>query len=320
MGTLIERLRRIRREALGLNRRNQDFVLRLNPPQLMGLVDHKVQTKEVLARHGLPVPQTFGRYERQRELPGLQRDAGQHHDFVLKPACGAGGSGVLVVAGRRGERLLTASGATLSFGDLLAHAADIIAGAFSLSQSRDEAVLEYRLTAETRLGAYSPGGVPDVRVVLLRGVPVMAMLRLPTRASDGRANLHVGGVGVGLDLATGQAVHAIWRDRPIALHPDTRQPLSTLRVPLWTEVLRIATRSYDAIPLGYCGVDIVIDVEFGPVILEMNARPGLSIQLATQQGLRRTLDALQGRSTTDMEAATRIDLGLELSRGAWGAG
>ena len=84
MGSVIERLRRVRREALGLNRRNQEFLLRLNPPSLVGLVDHKVQTKEVLARHGLPVPDTFGRYVRQRELDRLAREVERRTDFALE--------------------------------------------------------------------------------------------------------------------------------------------------------------------------------------------------------------------------------------------
>jgi len=140
MDSLIARLRRVRREALGLNRRNQEFLLRLNPPHLVGLVDHKVQTKEVLSRHGLPVPQTFGRYTRHRELPELAREAEHRAQFVIKPARGAGGEGVMVITGRRDDRLVKASGAVLRWGDLIAHAADIIAGAFSLSQARDEAV------------------------------------------------------------------------------------------------------------------------------------------------------------------------------------
>ncbi len=313
MESLIERLRRVRRDALGLNRRNQDFLLRLNPPPLVGLVDHKVQTKKVLARHGLPVPQTFGCYTRQRELPQLAREAEQHVDFVLKPARGAGGEGVVVIAGRHADRLVKASGAVLTMSDLLAHAADIIAGAFSLSQARDEAVTEYRLTPEPMLEAYSPGGIADVRVVVVRGVPVMAMLRLPTRASDGRANLHVGGVGVGLDLAGGRAVHAICRDRPIRVHPDTGQPLSALQVPDWDEVLRLATRCYDAVPLGYFGVDIVIDRQLGPVILELNARPGLSIQLANRQGLRQPLAEIERRVSATLAPAERVALGVEIA-------
>ena len=312
MDSLIDRLRRVRREALGLNRRNQELLLRLNPPRLVALVDHKVQTKEVLARHGLPVPETFGRYARQRELSSLAREAEQRVEFVLKPARGAGGEGVVVVAGRRDDRLVKSSGALLKVNDLLAHAADIIAGAFSLSQARDEALLEYRLTPEPGLAAYSPGGIPDVRVVLAYGVPVMAMLRLPTRASDGRANLHVGGVGVGIDLASGRAVHAICRDRPIALHPDTQQPLSAIRIPHWEEILMLSARSYDAVPLGYMGIDIVVDVLHGPVILELNARPGLSIQLANRRGLRPTIEALRQRRVDDLTAEQRVALGVEI--------
>jgi alpha-L-glutamate ligase-like protein len=318
MGSLIERLRRVRREALGLNRRNQEMLLRLNPPRLVALVDHKEQTKAILARHGLPVPETFGRYLRQRELAALARAAEQHVEFVLKPARGAGGEGVVVVAGRRGDRLVKSSGGLLKVTDLLAHAADIIAGAFSLSQARDEALLEYRLTSEPTLAAYSPGGVPDVRVVLAWGVPVMAMLRLPTRASDGRANLHVGGVGVGIDLTSGQAIHAICRDRPIMLHPDTQQPLSAIRIPQWDDILRLSARSYAAVPLGYMGIDIVVDIRHGPVILELNARPGLSIQLANRRGLRQSIDALRQRRLDDLTAEQRVAVGLEIEASVGG--
>ncbi len=313
MDALIERLRYLRREALGLNRRNHDFLGALNPARLVGLVDHKVHTKEVLRRHGLPVPDTFGCYTRQRELSVLAREAERRWEFVLKPARGAGGEGVVVIAGRHNGQLVKASGPRLRMTDLVDHAADIIAGAFSLSQARDEAVLEYRLAPEPLLAAFSPGGIPDVRVMVVRGVPVMAMLRLPTRRSDGRANLHVGGIGVGIDLCSGRAVHAIWHDRPIAVHPDTQQPLATLCVPEWDQILLFAAQSYDAIPLGYFGIDIVVDARLGPSILELNARPGLSIQLANARGLRRMLEDLERRSLQALTPAERVALGRELA-------
>ena len=313
MGSLIARLRQVRRDALGLNRRNQELVLRVNPPPLIALVDHKLQTKVALARHGLPVPDTFGQYARQRELDALARDVERHRDFVLKPARGAGGEGVLVIAGQRDGRLVKPSGATLGVGDLVAHAADIIAGAFSLSQARDEALLEYRLTPEPVLATYSPGGIPDIRVLVCRGIPLMAMLRLPTRASDGRANLHVGGIGVGLDLGSGRAVHAIWHDRPAAAHPDTGQALSAIAVPHWSDILALAARSYDAIPLGYFGIDLVIDERLGPVILEINARPGLAIQLATRRGLRPLLAAIERLPSAPRSAVDRVAAGLAVA-------
>ncbi len=314
MGSLIARLGWLRREVLGLNRRNQDLLLRLNPARFVALVDHKVETKTVLSQHGLPVPDTFGHYTRQRELPAFADEVGRHTEFVLKPARGAGGEGIVVVAGRRADRLLRPSGASLGLGDLLAHAADIIAGAFSLGQPRDEALLEHRLRPDAVLGAFSPGGIPDIRIVLFRGVPIMAMLRLPTRRSGGRANLHVGGVGVGVDLTTGRAVHAIWRDRSIATHPDTGQSLAQIVVPRWEDILLLAARTYDAIPLGFVGVDIVIDAELGPVILELNARPGLAIQLANRRGLRRPLSALAERALAGMSAPDRVAVGQEIGR------
>ncbi|MRR31196.1 alpha-L-glutamate ligase-like protein, partial [bacterium] len=42
--------------------------------------------------------------------------------------------------------------------------------------------------------------------------------------------------------------------------------------------------------LGYLGVDLVIDRDRGPLLLELNARPGLAIQLANRHGLRTRLD------------------------------
>ena len=313
MATLTQRLRRVGREVLGLNRRNQVFMAHLNPPTLVALVDHKSHTKEVLAEHGLPVPETLGRYAHQRDLARLARNVAQHDSFVLKPARGAGGEGVLVVTGRSDAHLLKASGSPLRVNEVVAHASDIIAGAFSLSQSRDEALLESRLVPDRVLGPFSPGGIPDVRVVVIHGVPVMAMLRLPTVASDGRANLHVGGVGVGIDLPTGRAVYAIWNDKEVAVHPDTQQPLSSLRIPFWSDILLMASRSADAVPLGYFGIDVVVDARLGPVILELNARPGLSIQLANHRGLRPLLARLDAPSLARLNAAARVSLGIEIA-------
>jgi hypothetical protein len=48
--------------------------------------------------------------------------------------------------------------------------------------------------------------------------------------------------------------------------------------------------------LRYIGVDIVIDAEQGPIILEANARPGLSIQLANRRGLWPGLQLIDKRT------------------------
>jgi hypothetical protein len=113
----------------------------------------------------------------------------------------------------------------------------------------------------------------------------MAMLRLPTMESNGRANIHQGGVGVGIDLLTGLTHHAIHRDQEIQRHPDTGETLLDREVPSWPEILQLSRRIARAVGLGFLGVDIVLDALHGPMLLEANARPGLAIQLANDAGL-----------------------------------
>jgi alpha-L-glutamate ligase-like protein len=166
--------------------------------------------------------------------------------------------------------------------------------------------------AEPTLAALAYRGVPDVRVVVFRGVPVLAMLRLPTRRSDGRANLHLGGVGAGIDVAAGTTTWAVRRGRRVDRHPDLDVPIGGIAVPAWDDVLLLATRAADAIGLGFVGVDVVIDARHGPVVLELNARPGLTIQVANRRGLRPLLDTV---AAVDLpaSAADRVAFGRALS-------
>ena len=145
-----------------------------------------------LATAGVPTPRTYAVLTRLAELRRLRALAERLGSFVLKPARGSGGSGVVAISARdeRGAFVKT-SGASITLRDLEAHAADILAGAFSRNQRQDDVLLEYRVVADPVLASVSFGGVADVRLLVFLGVPVLAMLRLPTRRSDGRANLHL---------------------------------------------------------------------------------------------------------------------------------
>ena len=310
---VIAELRAIRREALGMNRRNLDFLVPYNPHHLFAVVDHKPSTKQALSARGIPVAATYAELTVPwdlRALPALLRG---RDDFVVKPARGSGGGGVQVIAGRRGGRFVKISGVELSLADLESHCADILAGAYSLTPHADDVLIEYRVRADPVLGAISFRGVPDVRLLVFRGVPIQAMLRLPTRVSDGRANLHMGGMAVGVDLATGISTHGTIRGRATDVHPDLRLPVAGVRVPQWDEILTLAARSYDAVPLGYLGVDVVLDADHGPLVLELNARPGLTIQLANRRGLRPVMETVAAADVGGLSVSERIALGRELS-------
>jgi len=136
-------------------------------------------------------------------------------------------------------------------------------------------------------------GVPDIRVIVYRGYPVMAMVRLPTRASDGKANLHQGAVGAGVDLGCGRTLTGVLGNDPVDEHPDTGALVAGLEIPMWNFILESSARGFEVTGLGYLGVDMVIDKDRGPLILEMNARPGLNIQIANGIGLRRRIERVE---------------------------
>jgi alpha-L-glutamate ligase-like protein len=158
-------------------------------------------------------------------------------------------------------------------------------------------------------------GLPDIRVIVFRGIPLMAMLRLATCSSKGRANLHAGGIGVGIDLATGRTTHAIVGKSWLVTHPDTHVPLGGLLLPRWEEMLTVATRCADAVTLGYLGVDLTLDHDACLRILELNARPGLSIQLANRRGLRPLIEAVEQRTLENLSVSERVQLGREIAAG-----
>lgn len=313
--TVLARLRTLRQEVLGLNRRNHDFGIALNAPHLVALVDNKRATKEALATLEVPTPQSFTTLRTTNDLQHLADVVSDHTSFVMKPTRGAGGEGIVVIVDRKGSEFIKASGEKLRLQDLQTQAAEILSGAYALSQAYDEVLIEERLEMHPALSPFAFRGVPDVRVLVAYGVPLLAMIRLPTKRSDGRANLHLGGLGVGLDLRTGRAVYAIWNERPLDAHPDTKAPLPKLVVPHWHELLHVAATCFDCIRLGYFGVDLVVDPKRGPCVLELNARPGLGIQLANHVGLRPLLTKLAASPLpAAATAADRVAFGLDLYR------
>ena len=148
-------------------------------------------------------------------------------------------------------------------------------------------------------------GVPDIRVIVYRGYPAMAMVRLPTRASDGKANLHQGAVGAGVDMSSGVTLNGVLSDEIVEEHPDTGALVAGLQIPEWEFILETSAKGLEVTGLGYLGVDMVIDRDRGPLILEMNARPGLNIQIANGAGLASRIKLIDNCFDADATPAQR---------------
>lgn len=284
------RTRKLLREAgvLGLNERNADFIMRLNPRRFYPRVDDKVLTKKLALEAGMPVPELYGVIGHQAEVRRFLDIVADRDAFVVKPARGSGGDGIIVITGRskrKRDNFRFASGLLVSAGDIEHHISNIVGGQYSLSGNPDSALIEYCVHFDPLFADVSYQGVPDIRVIVYRGYPVMSMVRLPTRTSDGKANLHQGAVGAGIDIATGRTLRGVLGNEVVDEHPDTGALISGLYIPKWDYILQSSARSSEVTGLGYVGVDMVIDKDLGPLILEMNARPGLNIQIANGCGL-----------------------------------
>jgi alpha-L-glutamate ligase-like protein len=277
-----------RDELLGMNARNLEVIFEYNHRKDFPLVDDKCVTKALLSAAGVPVPITLGVIEGFLELEGLEKILAPFSDFVIKPACGSGGSGVFLAAGRAPGGVLSASGRFITEKEVRRHVAEILYGSFSTNRS-DKALIEERLLPHAFFKEFYPIGLADIRVIVFKGEPVLCMLRLPTAGSHGTANLHQGGVGLGVDIRTGKTTSAICRGQNVEMHPDSGKALLGATVPLWDDLVKTAAKAASQVPLGYVGVDLVLVPGNKVVVLELNARPGLQIQNATRTGLRMVL-------------------------------
>jgi alpha-L-glutamate ligase-like protein len=279
------------RGVLGMNARNVGGILGHNPRALFPIVDDKLRLIEICDRVGVATPKVFAVIERHGDLRHLNEILTAHPDCVIKPARGSSGRGIVLLTGivDNGFRRHNGSVATLS--ELRRHISDVLSGLYSLGGRPDRAMVQQRLHTHPAFERISYRGTPDVRVLVYRGEPAMAMLRLPTLESNGRANLHQGGVGVGVDIGSGSTGRAIWHGSVVDRHPDTGESLAGRQVPVWPAVLNTAKIVARATGLGYVGIDVIID-ETGAMVLEANARPGLAIQSANGIGLRQVLEGI----------------------------
>lgn len=288
------RNRKLLREGglLGLNERNAEFIMRLNPRRFYPRVDDKELTKKLALEAGMPVPELYGVISSQAKVRRFLSIVEGRESFVVKPARGSGGDGIVVIVGRSKRKVDSfrlANGLLITGSEIEHHISNIVGGQYSLSGNPDTALIEYCVHFDPLFADVSYQGVPDIRVIVYRGYPVMSMVRLPTRNSDGKANLHQGAVGAGIDLSTGRTLKGVLGNEVVDEHPDTGALISGLYIPKWDFILQASARSSQVTGLGYVGVDMVIDKDLGPLILEMNARPGLNIQLANAAGLSHRL-------------------------------
>lgn len=296
-----------RKKVLGMNERNLLFIRKSNHKKAVRIADDKILTKKVLTQAGIPTPKLIATINNLKELEAFNWDA-IPNSFVLKPVRGVEGAGIDIFYNRdnNGEWIRAdKSKATLE--DLKLQIREILDGKFSLNHLPDRVLLEERVKTHKSFKYYTYKGTPDVRIIIYNSIPVMSFLRLPTKESNGKANLALGAIGAGIDLANGITTSAIQgKNKSVEYVPGTKLLLSGLKIPYWNKILTYAIEAQKATDINYAAVDFLIDRDLGPVIVELNARPGLSIQLANDDGLRWRLKKAQDLKVTTIEKGIRL--------------
>ena len=272
--------------VLGINERNIDVIYKYNKRKDYELADDKALAKALFEKSGISCPRTFGIVNNLPEVSAVWKKISTNDKIVIKPAKGAGGKGIMILKQKRGKWFNGSK--EISEEQIHYHIANILFGLYSFGDN-DKVLFEEFVNPHPFFAAIYGDGVPDFRIILLKGKPLQAMLRMPTEKSDGKANLHQGGLGIGVDMEKGKLKMAYDGKRYHRFHPNSGNPIADLIIPYWREMLALAIQTAQAFPLQYLGIDLVIDKDKGPMVMEVNVRPGLGIQLANQQGLKEIL-------------------------------
>ncbi len=306
------------KQILGINRRNQEYIRPHNPPSAKKISDNKILCKKILHKADIKTPKTIKIIRNKRQLETLAwQDLPK--SFVVKPNRGTGGNSIIVFYGQKKGKLswIKSNHQVMTKEQIGIHFEKILDGVFSMGDTGDVVVIEERILNHPTLRDYSFRGVPDIRLIIFNRVPVMAMARFPTKMSEGKANLHAGGICTGIDLANGLTTESIQLKKRSILENTYKnveftsdlkenKPLKGIKIPYWDEILNIAIKCQDITNIGFLGIDIAIDADRGPLVLEVNSRPGLGIQMANNSGLRPKLEKLKDMNISSRKRASRL--------------
>ena len=290
---------------LGMNARNLLYISRYNSRGSKKFADDKIFTKQFLNSRGVGVARLYHQIKSYQALSAKFFQS-LPESFVIKPNRGYAGAGIIVVVGKKNDKWLSASGKKYTEEFLYQHCISILEGKYSISGVHDTVIFEEKLDPHPEFRLLTNAGLPDVRVIVFNMVPVMAMLRVPTAESEGKANMELGAIAMGIDLGNGKTTGAAFKSQFVKKLPNGERAAG-FQVPFWDDILLSVSKIQQSTKIGFLGVDLVV-TKSGVKVLEVNARPGLKIQVANQTPLRKRLDKVM-----DLKVLTPED-GVEVAK------
>ncbi|MFA6427041.1 MAG: tyrosine/phenylalanine carboxypeptidase domain-containing protein [Candidatus Magasanikbacteria bacterium] len=292
---------------LGMNARNLQYVGRYNTDESKRFADDKMFTKNYLMVRGFGVAKVYAVLKRHNDLKTLNPKS-LPEKFVIKPNRGYGGEGIIVISQHKGNDFFGVDGAQYTWTELYHHMVSIIDGKYAISGLFDQVIIEELLVPHEYFKSFIESGLPDIRIIVFNFVPIIAMLRLPTIESHGKANLHLGAIGAGIDIVTGKATYAVYHNRFIQKLPNGKK-VREIEMPEWDTILLAAARAQQASQIKFLAVDLSLTTN-GIKVLELNARAGLGIQIANQIPLKHRLKKIEDLKIPNPEKGVEVSKAL----------
>lgn len=287
------------------NARNLKYIWEFNDDLAKKLADSKLKTKEFLSNKWVKVSENLAIIKSHSELDNFDIQS-LPLPFVVKPNAGYGGKWIIVFEKKDAEgNFISNDHQIYSSVQLISHIRDILDGFYSLSGNRDKVIFERKLILDHSIELLGKYGLPDIRVIVFNSVPVIAMLRVPTANSKGKANLHGWACGLWIDIWSWKITYITQFKKMIKSIPwigDVRW----VEIPHWEEILKLAVKVQQVTNVWYVWCDIVLDDTFGPLLLEMNVRPGLEVQVANKVPLLERLKKVQNIKVNSVEKWVRL--------------
>ncbi len=287
------------------NARNLKYIKGFNTKMARKLADSKLKTKDFLKARWIAVPETLAILKKHSEITDTLV-ADFEAPFVIKPNNGFWGKWIIVV-----DTIDSSGNFVANTWDVFTpekikiHLFNVLDGFFSLSGSRDKVIIEKKIEIAKEVQILGTFGLPDIRIICFNMVPVIAMLRVPTKESDWKANVHGWACAAWIDIWTWKLTYITQHSKIVKSVPGIWD-IRWLVIPEWDKMLEIAVSVQKETNIGYLGCDIVMDDRDGPLLLEMNIRPGLEVQIANMARLKDRLERVEGVYINSVEKWVRL--------------
>lgn len=290
---------------LGQNARNLKYIWEFNDDLAKKLADSKIKTKEFLANKWVKVSENLAIIKSHDELDNFDMNS-LPLPFVVKPNAWYWWKWIIVFDKKDGAgNFISNDNQIYSPQEFIVHVREILDGFYSLSWSRDKVIFERKLNLDHSIELLGKYWLPDIRVIVFNSVPVIAMLRVPTANSKWKANLHGWACGLGIDIWTGRITYITQFKKMIKSIPGIWD-VRGIEIPHWEDVLRLAVKVQQVTGVWYVWCDIVLDDTFWPLLLEMNVRPWLEVQVANKVPLLERLKKVENIKVNSVEKWVRL--------------